>query len=293
MSGGGLSRRIEGDMAPEVSVCIPAYRGAEMLPATLRSVLAQDHDDFEVVVVDNASEDGTDRAVRPFLTDPRVRFLPFTEHVPLADNWRRAVDACRGDFVKLVCADDIIHPRALSMQALVLRDDPTVSLVVSRRHVIDDQGRILAGASGLHGLIGRHTGADVARAVLRLGINPIGEPNGALFRRSDYDAVGGWDGNHVFAMDIELFLRLLTRGDLIGQSDSLAAFRVWPQSLSSAHSARQYEQNLAFVRRVAETYGEAPDDRRHTLAVKASWAAWRLRQVWWEHSPRPATRRIG
>ncbi len=280
-------------MAPEVSVCIPAYRGAEMLPATLRSVLAQDHDDFEVVVVDNASDDGTDRAVRPFLADPRVRFLPFSDHVSLADNWRRAVDACRGELVKLVCADDIIHPHALTTQALVLRDDPTVSVVASRRHVIDDQGRILAGASGLHGLLGRHTAADVAHAILRLGINPIGEPNGVLFRRSDYDAVGGWDGDHVFAMDIDLFLRLLTRGDLVGQPDSLAAFRVWPQSLSSAHSARQYDQNLAFVRRVAQTYGEDADSRRLGLVAKASWGAWRLRQVWWQLAPRPATRRIG
>ena len=97
-------------MAREVSVCIPVYRGAEMLPATLRSVLAQDHDDFEVVVVDNASDDGTDRAVLPFLSDPRVRYIPFPDHVSLPENWRRAVDACRGEFVKLVCADDIIHP---------------------------------------------------------------------------------------------------------------------------------------------------------------------------------------
>ena len=94
-------------------------------------------------------------------------------------------------------------------------------------------------------------------------------------------------------MDIDLFLRLLTRGDLIGQPDSLAAFRVWPQSLSSAHSARQYEQNLAFVRRVAETYGEDPSSRRLEYMAKASWAAWRLRQKWWALSPRPATRRIG
>lgn len=280
-------------MAPEVSICIPAYRGAEMLPATLRSVLAQDHDDFEVVVVDNASDDGTDRAVLPFVDDPRLRFLPFTEHVSLPDNWRRAVEASRGEYVKLVCADDLIHPRAVSAQAAVLREDPSVSLVASRRHVIDDQGRLLAGASGLHGLIGRHTAKDVARAILRLGINPIGEPNGVLFRRSDYDAVGGWDGDHVFAMDIDLFLRLLECGDMVGLSDSLAAFRVWPQSLSSAHSARQYAQNLAFVRRVADTYGTGLDDRRLPIVTRLSWAAWRMRQAWWGHTPRSATRRLG
>lgn len=273
-------------MAPEVSVCIPAYRAAEFIPATLRSVLASDHPDFEVVVIDNASPDGTARAVQSFTHDKRVRFVASTEHLGLADNWRRAMDHCHGSYIKLVCADDLIHPQALSAQAAVLRAEPGVSLVASRRHVIDGNGFVLAKASGLHGLVGRHTVRDVARQSVRYGINPIGEPGSAMFRRADYEAVGGWDGTRVFNMDIDLFLRLLSRGDLVGLRDSLAAFRVWPQSVSGSHSDAQFQENVRFLREVRSEYGIVADDRLLEAAAAASWKAWELRRRAWAKLPR-------
>jgi len=273
-------------VAPEVSVCIPAYRAAEILPATLRSVIAQDHPSFEVVVIDNASGDGTDRAARRFTADPRVRFTAFSEHLGLADNWRRAMDLCRGELVKLVCADDLIHPTALRKQADVLRNDPSVSVVASRRHLIDGDGYVLARSMGLHQLVGRHTGADVARQIVTFGINPVGEPGSVMFRRSDYEAVGGWDASCVFNMDIDLFLRLLGRGDMYGQKESLAAFRVWTQSLSSHHDEEQFQENLRFIQRVRDQYRIDAPDRRIAALTGLSWRAWDLRRKGWARLPR-------
>lgn len=273
-------------MTPEVSVCIPAYRASEILPATLRSVIGQDHPSFEVVVIDNASGDGTDRAARRFTSDPRVRFFAFSEYLGLADNWRRAMDLCQGEFVKLVCADDLIHPTALSKQAAVLRNDSSVSLVASRRHLIDGEGYVLSRNSGLHQLVGRHSAADVARQIVTFGINPIGEPGSAMFRRSDYEAVGGWDSQRVFNMDIDLFLRLLGRGDLYGLKESLAAFRVWTQSLSSHHDEEQFHENLRFVERVRDEYNIAARDQRIAALTGLSWKAWDLRRKGWSHIPR-------
>lgn len=273
-------------MSPEVSVCIPAYRASEILPATLRSVIAQDHPSFEVVVIDNASGDGTDRAARRFTSDPRVRFYAFSEYMGLADNWRRAMDLCRGDFVKLVCADDLIHPTALRKQAAVLREDPSVSLVASRRHLIDGEGYVLARSSGLHQLAGRHTANDVARQIVNFGINPIGEPGSVMFRRSDYEAVGGWDPQRVFNMDIDLFLRILSRGDLFGLKESLAAFRVWTQSLSSHHDEEQFQENLRFIERVRDEYRIPVPDQRIAALASLAWKAWDLRRQVWARVPR-------
>jgi glycosyltransferase involved in cell wall biosynthesis len=273
-------------VAPEVSVCIPAYRAAEFLPSTLRSVLASDHLDFEVVVIDNASPDRTDRAVRPFVDDPRVRFIACTDYLDLADNWRRAMGYCQGRFIKLVCADDLIHHTALRKQAAILDRDPEVSLVASRRHLIDGSGYILSPASGIRGLVGRHTASEVAQQVVRCGINPIGEPGGTMFRRTDYEAVGGWDPNGVFNMDIDLFLRLLSRGDLVGIKETLAAFRIWPQSMSGHHSDEQCQENLRFLRRVRDQYGVKVDDRWLVRAANGAWKAWELRRRYWQHRPR-------
>lgn len=237
-------------------------------------------------MIDNASGDGTDRAARRFASDPRVRFYGFSEYLGLADNWRRAMDLCEAEFVKLVCADDLIHPTALSKQAAVLRNDPSVSLVASRRHLIDAEGYVLARSSGLHQLVGRHTASDVARQIVTFGINPIGEPGSAMFRRSDYEAVGGWDAERVFNMDIDLFLRLLGRGDLYGLKESLAAFRVWTQSLSSHHDEEQFEENLRFIRMVRDDYGITAADQRIVALTRLSWKAWDLRRKGWARLPR-------
>jgi glycosyltransferase involved in cell wall biosynthesis len=248
--------------------------------------MASDHPSFEVVVIDNASGDGTDRAARRFASDSRVRFTSFSQYLGLGDNWRRAMDLCQGEFVKLVCADDLIHPTALSKQAAVLRNDPSISLVASRRHLIDAEGYVLTRASGMHQLVGRHTVTDVARQIVNFGINPIGEPGSAMFRRADYEAVGGWDAERVFNMDIDLFLRILGRGDLYGMRESLAAFRVWTKSLSSHHDEEQFRQNLRFVQQVRDTYGIRAGDRRISTIAGLSWAAWDLRRTGWSRTPR-------
>ena len=62
-------------MSPAVSVVIPAYNNAEFIGETVRSVLAQTFDDFEVVIGDHASTDGTWEVLQEFADDPRVRLL--------------------------------------------------------------------------------------------------------------------------------------------------------------------------------------------------------------------------
>ena len=90
---------------------------------------------------------------------------------------------------------------------------------------------------------------DVARRVVRSGVNPIGEPGGVLFRRADYEAVGGWNGDRRWAMDLDLWIRLLARGRFLGLAEPLAAFRV-----SAAQPQRR--QRGRHLRRPAGDHGQ-------------------------------------
>ena len=76
------------------------------------------------------------------------------------------------------------------------------------------------------------SGVEVARRVVRSGINPIGEPGSVLFRRADYTAVGGWSPARPLTMDLDLWMRLLRCGDFLGLPDALAAFRIGRQSMT-------------------------------------------------------------
>src|SRR5262249_56049555 len=68
--------------------------------------------------------------------------------------------------------------------------------------------------------LGRRSGIQVARKVVRSGINPIGEPGGVLFRRRDYLAVGGWHPCRRWAMDLDLWVRLLPCGRPLGPAET-------------------------------------------------------------------------
>ena len=108
---------------PSVSVCIPAYRGEKFLAETMRSVLEQTYRGFELVVLDNASPDDTGEIARSF-GDPRVRVVTNPETIPAPQNWRRVIELCEAPLVKLVCADDLLHPRCLELQVAVMEADP-------------------------------------------------------------------------------------------------------------------------------------------------------------------------
>jgi hypothetical protein len=87
-------------------------------------------------------------------------------------------------------------------------------------------------------------------------------------------------------MDIDLFLRILSRGDLFGLKESLAAFRVWTQSLSSHHDEEQFQENLRFIERVRDEYRIPVPDQRIAALAGLSWKAWDMRRRVWAKVPR-------
>ena len=238
--------------SPSVSVCIPVYNGERFLAETIRSVLDQSHRDFELVVLDNDSRDETARIARSF-DDPRVRIESNTTTIPQPENWRRAVELCRAPLVKLLCADDLLHPRCLEYQVGPMRTDPGLAVVAARRHMVDERSRVLAPRRGLAGLTGVRSGAEVARRVLRSGANPIGEPGGVLFRREHYVAVGGWKPERRWAMDLDLWMRLLHCGEFLGLPETLAAFRVAQQRLTADNEAGVYAHQRAIMAELASS----------------------------------------
>jgi glycosyltransferase involved in cell wall biosynthesis len=235
---------------PRVSVCIPVYNGERFLAETIRSVLDQTYRDFELVVLDNASTDATGRIARSF-GDARVRVATNPSTIAQPENWRAAVRLCRAPLIKLLCADDLLHPRCLEYQVGPMVADPGLAVVAARRHMVDERSRVLAPRRGLAGLTGVRSSVEVARRVVRSGANPIGEPGGVLFRREHYDAVGGWHPERRHAMDLDLWMRLLQCGEFLGLPETLAAFRVVRDSLSAENESAIYDHQKAVVTELA------------------------------------------
>lgn len=240
---------------PTVSLCVPAYQAQRHLGATIESLLAQDYDDFEVVIVDNHSSDGTAEIVNS-IADDRVRVVRNESTLPIIENFNTAVRLCRGEFVKLVCADDVLDPHCVAAQSAILRRFPAVVLVGAQTDFIDGDGALLRPARGLRGIAGRRRADHVVRRLVRSGTNPIGAPVATMFRRADFLRCGGFRDDLLFFSDADLWVRLLQHGDFYGIPRVLASFRFGTDTVSATMAARsQLAQQGEFVRRLG-------DDRR-------------------------------
>ncbi|GAB48106.1 glycosyltransferase family 2 protein [Mobilicoccus pelagius] len=273
-------------MGTTVSVCVPVYQGERYVRQTLHSVLDQEGVDFEVVVVDNASTDRT-KEILATVDDPRVRVLHNEVNVGLTGNFRRAVEASTGEFVKICCADDLLLPGCLAVQAQVLNENPDIAVVAARRRFVDDHG-ILTPPAGLRGLLGRRRGREVARRYACTGINPVGEPAGVMFRRRDYDAVGGWNEDLPYPSDLATWLALLHHGDLYGQAAPYAVFRIGRAAHSQTHEEQNYRENRELMRRVLADDAWSLGGGTRTVsqvALPVTWALWRLRRRWMFRTP--------
>jgi glycosyltransferase involved in cell wall biosynthesis len=247
------SQKTEPNSRKTVSICIPAFQAERHLQTTIDSVLAQDYADLdlEVVVVDNNSSDGTGEILAK-VTDDRVRVIRNETTLPMVDNFNYAVRQSRGQFVKLVCADDTLEPDCIAAQCDVLSANPDVALVAVRTDFIDDEGNLLRRARGVARIAGKHSAQRVVKDIVRSGSNPIGSPVVAMFRRSDFDRCGGFVGDLPFVMEMDLWLRLLRGGDFVGIPRVLASFRIASGTTTALMSARsQLGQQIEFARRIA------------------------------------------
>ncbi|WP_018334298.1 glycosyltransferase [Actinomycetospora chiangmaiensis] len=232
-----------------VAVCIPVHQGGRHLAATLRSVLDQDVAGLEVVVLDNASTDETPAVLAGF-DDARLTVWRHDETVDMVTNFRRVVALSHAPLVKILPADDLLEPGCLASAVAAFDADPGLALVVGRKHLVDEHGRVLARGRFLRGLAGVHSRPAVVRRVVRSGANPIGADAAATFRRDAYDAVGGYPDDAGLA-DLDLWLRLLEHGRFLGQTATVARFRVSGQAASAATHRRDYRAQRAFTADIA------------------------------------------
>ena len=239
-------------MTPRVSVVVPSYNNASFIEATMDSILAQTFEDFELVVADHSSVDGTWERLQRYATDPRVRLLRTEAGGGAPRNWERVTTVARGELVKLVCGDDIIYPDCLQAQVEAMDADPSVVLVAARRDLVDARGGLVKAGRGLAGLTRRVPGRVAVRHTVVAGSNIFGEPACVLIRREALERAGGWDGRDPFVIDEATYAKVLLLGDFHGIDKALAAFRL-SSSQWSVHLAReQSAQVIAFHHRLAD-----------------------------------------
>ncbi|MEI6564880.1 MAG: glycosyltransferase family 2 protein, partial [bacterium] len=125
--------------SPLVSIIICTHNRAAILPAAIRSILAQTHRNLEIIVMDDGSSDHTRDVVASFLGSSPVRYLhQENQGQPIGRN--AALDQVRGDFIAFLDDDDELYPDALTEGLAALDQHPDAAIAYSDATVIDDDG---------------------------------------------------------------------------------------------------------------------------------------------------------
>ncbi|GAB3680128.1 glycosyltransferase family 2 protein [Salinisphaera aquimarina] len=124
---------------PKVTVLIPVYNRVRFIGDAIDSVLAQTFDDFELLLVDDGSTDGSQDTIRAH-ADPRIRLIENPRNLGIAATRNRGIEAARGEYLAFLDSDDRALPDRLARQVAFLDTHPDFAAVGSWIRWIDDSG---------------------------------------------------------------------------------------------------------------------------------------------------------
>ena len=134
------------ERAPKVALGMPVYNGADYLPQTLDALLEQTFENFELVIVDNASTDETEDICQSYeKQDDRVRYIRNRHKVGLVANFNRAFRlSSDATYFKWAASDDLCAPDFLERCIAVLDEDPSAVQVFTNLRPVDEEGDLLS-----------------------------------------------------------------------------------------------------------------------------------------------------
>lgn len=186
---------------PKISVIIIAYNRADLLPKAVASVLAQSYRDFELLIIDDGSTDGTEAYVRGLMPrDGRVIYFKNEFNLGISKSRNRGVALARGEYIAMLDSDDYwIDNDKLKIQAAYLDAHPEAGLIGTAIRCEDETGRTLK--EDVYAI----SDEEIRRRLLWK--NQIAQSS-VLFRKNAFVKAGGYDESFSIGEDYDLWLKM-------------------------------------------------------------------------------------
>jgi len=241
---------------PRVSVNICCYNGEKHITSAVQSVLNQTFSDLEIIVINDGSKDGTEKAVLAF-QDVRIKYY-FQQNEGLAKTRNRAFALSGGEFITILDQDDIWEPEKLALQVDVMERNPEVGVVYSDVYVIDEHD-IIRGT----GRRARYRRGKVAPELLKG--NYIYCPT-VMFRASVLKKAGQFRTDLKIGEEYDMYLRLARICAFDFVDKPLARYRVHSDN-ASRDMVRNYTETVMCL----TDFAAAANDEK--LSRSAMWHA--------------------
>lgn len=230
---------------PQISVIIPAYNCEKTIRQTIESVLKQTFTDFELIVINDGSQDATLDIISS-IKDPRIKIYSYP-NAGVSASRDRGVTQASGEFIAFLDADDLWTPNKLESQLKLLQDNPLFAVAYSWTDYIDESGQLLYTGSHitLNGDIYQHI----------LVHNFIENGSNALIRKEALSEVGNFDKSLLgFGEDWDFLIRLAARYHFVAFPQAQVLYRMSADSSSS--SILKQEQGCLKV--IEKSFCQAP-----------------------------------
>lgn len=207
------------------------YNGGSKLIPSIESILNQTYSDFELIVVDDASNDETASVLREYgARDPRIIITTNDTNIGLTKSLNKGINKASGVYIARMDVGDTSEPERFAQQVVFLDIHPEYGLVGAWAHVIDERSKKI-------GEMNYPTGNDV----LKQGLikHNLFVHSSVMMRKSALDAVGLYDERWKYAQDYELFLRLAAHTNIANLPFYLASYRISPDSITKRKNKAQ------------------------------------------------------
>ncbi len=226
---------------PQVTVLIPVYNGARFLQEAIESVLAQTFGDFELLVLDDGSTDGSQELVASS-RDSRIHLVRNEGHRGLVPMLNEGLALARGTWIARQDADDRSHRRRLADQVQRLREQPQLVLVGTQARVIDPDGRVIGELTRPQESVSIRWYHLFDNAFIHSSV---------MFRREAAQAFGGYEPL-AHCEDYALWSRMALAYPVANLPQRLLDYRANPQSIYGGLTSEQAAASAAGNRRIIQ-----------------------------------------
>lgn len=207
---------------PHVSVVIPTYNRAHLVGRTIESLVAQSFQDWDLLVVDDASSDETVDVVKGYCQrDDRIRLMVNEQNLGLTRNWNHCLEMAAGPLVELLQSDDLIDADYLELVSRFFDEHPQVGFVAASCRYIDADGKTTDPGSPRPPKLCR-AGDEAVTALLSGGWPHV---SSIVMRRECYERLGTFNQKIWHGPDGEMFTRLASQYDIYHFGEVHTSFR--------------------------------------------------------------------
>lgn len=222
---------------PKVSVIIASYNHEAYVAECLESVLTQTFQDFEIVVTDDGSRDGTVAAISAF-DDPRINLVAFPQNRGACVAMNACLDRAQAPYVAVLNSDDVWEPDKLDRQVRFLDSHPDMAAVFTYPRLVNEHGAAFSDSDHKDFsvfFVENRSRQAWLRHFFYAG-NCLCHPT-LMMRRSAYDVLGPYDERLAQVPDLDMWIRLALRFDFHVLPDQLTRFRI-RDNAANASAAR-------------------------------------------------------